>query len=97
MNTFLIILCSIFGSLFGWFCGEVIMTLREANGKNKQWIGWVVTVLGILFAETFYLQNEYEHRHRIYDTKEYKVVNDTTITNHNGQIDTVATFKIVKK
>jgi hypothetical protein len=54
-------------------------------------------IVGLLYMMVGDWQTRYSYKHRSYDSAKYEIVNDTTITNHNGQIDTLATFKIVKK
>lgn len=94
MGIFILFILS--GGLFGWMTSDVVTTIERGDTK-KTWKGWVLGIIGILYAIAGCSFVLYNHKHRTYDHKDYKIVNDTTITNHNGQIDTVATFKIVEK
>ncbi len=96
MAIFIFILYILLGVLFGWMIAEVMTTIERGDTK-KSWKGLVLGIIGILYAAVGCLHISYNYKHRTYDYKDYKIVNDTTITNHNGQIDTLVTFKIVEK
>lgn len=94
---FLIFLLFIFiAGLFGWLCGDVEVAIKDGDSR-KSWLGWVVMIVGLLYMWVAGWQKDYSWKHRSYDPAKYEIVNDTTITNHNGQIDTVTTFKILEK
>ena len=96
MKIFILLLFVFIAGLFGWLCADVVVAIREKE-SHKSWLGWVVMIIGLLYMWVAGWQKDYSWKHRSYDSTKYEVVNDTTITNHNGQIDTLATFKIVKK
>jgi len=99
MNTIIWILWILFlivAFLFGWFCAYTTKVIEKGE-KRRSWLGFVVAILGTFYMGLGVLCDSYTWKYRIYDSDEYAIVNDTTITNHNGQIDTLATFKIVKK
>lgn len=96
MTSFIFILFLLLGGLFGWMISEVVTTIDRGDTK-KSWKGLVLGILGVLYMAIGCLFTSYNDNHRTYDYKDYEIVNDTLITNHNGQIDTVATFKIVEK
>lgn len=96
MKFFILILFVIIGGLFGWFCGDAIVAIEKGDNQ-KSWLGWLVLFLGIAYMMVGTWQTDYNWKHKNYDSTKYEIVNDTTITNHNGQIDTLATFKIVEK
>ena len=96
MEIFLLILFVFIAGLFGWFCGDVVVTIKEKNSR-KSWLGWVVMLVGMMYMIVGDIHTRYICNHREYNYDKYEIVNDTTITNHNGQIDTLATFKIIKK
>lgn len=96
MEIFLLILFVFTGGLFGWLCADIITALEKKDDR-KRWLGWVVMIVGLMNMMTGNCLIRYNCDHRQYDYDKYEIVNDTTITNHNGQIDTLATFKIVEK
>ena len=96
MAVFIFILYILLGVLFGWMIADVMITIERGDTK-KSWKGLVLGLIGILYVAVGCLHISYSYEHRTYDYKDYKIVNDTTITNHNGQIDTIATFKIMEK
>jgi len=96
MEIFILLLFVFIAGLFGWLCADVVIAIRDRDSR-KSWLGWVVMFVGLLYMMVGDWQTRYSYKHRSYDYDKYEVVNDTTITNHNGQIDTTATFKIVKK
>ncbi len=96
MGIFISILFILIGGLFGWLCGDVVATIKEGESR-KSWLGWVVMFVGLMYVVVSDIQTQYFYNHRKYNYDKYEIVNDTTITNHNGQIDTLTTFKIVKK
>ena len=96
MAVFIFILFIFIGGLFGWFCGDIINAIKEKDSR-RSWLGWLIFLLGFIYMMIGSWQVRYNYNHRQYDYDEYEIVNDTTIVNHNGQIDTIATFKIVEK
>lgn len=96
MEIFLLILFVFIGGLFGWLCADAVIAIREKE-SHKSWLGWVIMFVGLMYVMVGDIHTRYVYNHREYNHDDYEVVNDTTITNHNGQIDTLATFKIVKK
>lgn len=96
MEVLIFTLFVLVSGLFGWFCGDVVATIKKGDSR-RSWLGWLVLLLGILYMIIGDWQTRYICNHREYNYDKYEIVNDTTITNHDGQIDTLATFKIVKK
>lgn len=96
MEIFLFVLYIVIGGLFGWFCGDVVATIENKDSR-RSWLGWLVLFLGLMYVAVGSISTQYICDHYEYNHDKYEIVNDTTITNHNGQIDTLATFKIVKK
>ena len=96
MEIFIWVIWFLVAALFGWFCSEVCLEL-ERNGSRKSWMGCLVLFLGIAYMWLAGWAQQYSWKHKDYDSAKYEIVHDTTITNHNGQIDTLATFKIVEK
>ena len=84
------------GYLFGHFCAEAWSAIEQKDGR-KSWLAWVILVIGILYVLATGFMMDYNWKHRNYDTTKYEIIRDTVITNHNGQIDTTATFKVVGK
>ena len=91
-----VILFLIFGILFGANFGKVLDILHECEPKKTFTLGVVTFLLGCawMFSAVFMLNFSWKEKE--YDFTEYEIVRDTIITNHNGQIDTTATFKISK-
>ncbi len=96
MKFFILFLFCIIGGLFGWFCADAVIAIDKGETR-KSWLGWLVLFLGIAYMAVGQWQMDYNWKHKNYDPAEYEIVRDTIITNHNGQIDTLATFKIVEK
>ena len=96
MEIFLLILSVFIGGLFGWLCADAVVAIKEQDWR-KSWLGWVILLVGFIYMAVGDAHTRYVYNHREYNHDNYEIVNDTTITNHNGQIDTLATFKIVKK
>lgn len=95
MKTFITVMIFLwlFASfLFGWYSSKISAELTQ-----KKWLGLVILGLGLLNVLFSTMTLTFMHEYREYDSNKYEVVRDTTITNHNGQIDTLSTFKIVRK
>ena len=96
MEIFLLILFVFIAGLFGWLCADVVLAIKEKDSR-KSWLGWVVMFVGLMYMMIGDIHTRYVCNHREYNRDKYEIVNDTTITNHNGQIEPLATFKIVEK
>ena len=97
MHILLFILIIFISGAFGWSCADVWANLENSDKPQKKWLGPIVLITGLLCVWLNAWNIEYSWKHAIYDYDKYEIVNDTTITNHIGQIDTLATFKIIKK
>ena len=96
MEFLIFLLFLLIGCLFGWFTADVVRAIKEGE-THKGWLGWLVLFLGLAYMMVGSWQMDYNWKHKKYDSTKYEIVRDTVITNHNGQIDTVATFKILEK
>jgi hypothetical protein len=96
MEILIFIIFIFLAGLFGWLCADAVIAIRDRDSR-KSWLGWVIMLVGLLYMWCAGWQRDYSWKHRDYDSTKYEIVRDTTITNHNGQIDTTATFKVVKK
>lgn len=96
MKFLILFLFCLIGGLLGWFCADAVIAIKEGE-THKSWLGWLVLFLGLAYMAVGSWQMDYNWRHKKYDSTKYEIVRDTIITNHNGQIDTVATFKILEK
>ena len=96
MEVLIFLLFVLIGGLFGWFAADAVIAIKEGE-THKSWLGWFILFLGLVYMAVGSWQMDYKWRHKNYDPAKYEIVHDTIITNHNGQIDTVATFKILEK
>jgi hypothetical protein len=96
MEIFLLLFLFFIGGLFGWLCADVVWAIKEKDSR-KSWLGWVVAIVGLMYMVVGGIYTRYVCDHYEYNYDKYEIVRDTTITNHNGQIDTTATFKVVRK
>ena len=97
MNVVVFILFIIFCGMFGWFCGDVVeLSMTSDKRPKKWWLGFLVWTLGILMMWGSGWLVDHSWKTKEYNSDKYEIVRDSTLTNRNGQIDTTATFRIIK-
>lgn len=97
MFILLTILLFFIAGLFGWLCADVWDALYRSDNYQKRWLGPVILVVGLLYMCLTIWNIDYSWQHKKYDADKYNIVIERTITEKDGQIDTTATFKIIKR
>lgn len=97
MHILLFILLIFISGAFGWLCADVWTNLEYSNKPRKKWLGPAVLITGLLCVWLNVLNIEYSWQHKKYDADKYNIVIERIITEKDGQIDTTATFRIIKR
>ena len=97
MFILLAILLFFIAGLFGWLCTDVWDALYRSDNYRKRWLGPVIFVVGLLYMCLTAWNIDYSWQHKKYDVDKYNIVIERTIIEKDNQIDTTATFRIIKR